>query len=92
MLHIIITVLGACIIAYTLSGIGFLSRRWIACCLAILVSSVVHGTYDALYMAYDGKYAIVSNILAVVALLTVLSLMLYLRELDDRAREQAPAF
>ena len=78
-LHILLTVLGACFVAYTLTGLWSLSKRWLACTLAILVSAILHGTYDAFLMNLDGQYSFVSTIIFGVLVVSVLALLLYMR-------------
>jgi len=79
LLHVLLTVLGACIVAYTLTGLWSLSNRSVACFLAIFVSAFLHGTYDAFLMNFDGKYSWVSKVTVGLTVVSVLALLLYMR-------------
>ena len=80
LLHIFLTVLGACFVAYYLTGLW--SRRiprWFICCIAILVPAILHGTYDAFLMNFNGEYSLVSKCIVGLLIVSVFGLLLKLR-------------
>ena len=79
LLHIFLTVLGACFVAYTLTGLWPLSKRWIACTLAIVIPATLHGTYDAFLLNLNADYCVVSKIIAGILFVSVIAMLLYMR-------------
>lgn len=68
LLHMYLTVLGSCMVLFTITGLWSLTRRWVACILAIIIPAILHGTYDACLLTNHARFAYVTN---AVALLTV---------------------
>jgi hypothetical protein len=80
LLHMYLTVLGSCLVLFTITGLWSLTRHWVACILAILIPAILHGTYDAFLLTNGAQYAYISSFIATLTIVSVNANLVHVRE------------